>query len=46
LVIDQPDSFAGTPFGAIAIMSFAKLFAHDKPTARATCSVSARVEDQ
>lgn len=46
LVIDQPDSFAGTAFGAIAVMSFAKLLAHDKSTPCATCSVSARVEDQ
>jgi hypothetical protein len=46
MIVDQPDGFARATLGTIAIMSFAELFAHDKPTTRATGSVSARVEDQ
>jgi len=45
-IIDQPDGFADAALGAIAIMGFAELLAHDKATTCATCPVSACIEDQ
>jgi hypothetical protein len=46
VIIDQPDGFAYAALGAIAIMGFAELLAHDKATTCATCPISACIENQ